>query len=63
MSFRGAGLNTARSPAPIVVNVYVVVAFFKALFWIGFVADDLVALLNTLGGAASPRDACAYAQP
>jgi len=40
----------------------VVVAFFNALFWIGFVADDLVALLNTLGGAASPRDACAHAR-
>jgi solute carrier family 24 (sodium/potassium/calcium exchanger), member 6 len=43
-------LNTARKPPKILIDIYVVVAFLNALFWIGFVADDLVALLNTLGG-------------
>jgi Ca2+/Na+ antiporter len=43
-------LNTARKPPTFIVNTYVVVAFLNSLFWIGFVADDLVALLNTLGG-------------
>ena len=43
-------LNTARKPPTFIVNIYVVVAFLNSLFWIGFVADDLVALLNTLGG-------------
>ncbi len=43
-------LNTARKPPKLLIDIYVVVAFLNALFWIGFVADDLVALLNTLGG-------------
>jgi sodium/potassium/calcium exchanger 6 len=43
-------LNTARKPPKFLINTYVVVAFLNALFWIGNVADDLVAILNTLGG-------------
>ena len=36
-------------PSLLLVKVYVVISFIAALFWINVVADELVALLATLG--------------
>ena len=40
---------TEDKPHLLVVQVYTVLAFLNALFWIGNIADDLVALLTTFG--------------
>eukprot|EP01051_Picozoa_sp_SAG22_P004258 SAG22_NODE_224_length_14744_cov_7.467668_4_plen_271_part_00 len=44
---------TEDSPHRLLVNVYVVVAFLSALFWINVVADELVSMLQTLGAIYS----------
>jgi len=44
-----AFMLTEEKPHPILVKIYIVVAFLNALFWIGVIADDLVALLTTFG--------------
>ena len=49
--FSLAVLRITAQPLPslLLVKVYVVISFIAALFWINVVADELVALLATLG--------------
>eukprot|EP01052_Picozoa_sp_SAG31_P022579 SAG31_NODE_1801_length_7238_cov_4.423449_4_plen_245_part_00 len=40
---------TVVTPPSVLVNLYVVVAFLSALFWINIIADELVSILTTIG--------------